>query len=345
MNYLNRKISGYNRVDDLKGGIITVGTFLKSTKNIDSIELIRSEKDEKKQSELKKELLPCATISGIFEPIRSDENLKEHSGLICIDIDDKDNPSFIGHWESVKEEIGHIQEVLYCGISVRGNGLFVVIPISDPSKHREHFKALDRVFKSYGINVDKSCINESRLRYVSYDPKPYINENAKVYTKTYTEPKQVYKPASTPTYDNDDLLPLDICVEKCERSHIDVTGTEIEWFQVGSALSNGLGESGRSYFHRLSSLYPSYKHTETERKYDYCLRHGKTAFEWLFTHFGDYGITYADEVKERRRSEQGQPVQPLSVLTQKEKDLQTMERLNPALTELINTFDLVLNAT
>lgn len=69
MNYLNRKISGYNRVDDLKGGIVTVGTFLRSTKNIESIELIRSEKDEKKQSALKKELLPCATISGIFDPL------------------------------------------------------------------------------------------------------------------------------------------------------------------------------------------------------------------------------------------------------------------------------------
>lgn len=225
---------------------------------------------------------------------------------------------------------------------MRGNGLFVVIPISNPSKHREHFKALEKMFYSFGITVDKSCINESRLRYVSHDPNPYINEKAKVYTKTYIEPKQVYKPASIPTYDNDDLLPLDICVEKCERSHIDVTRTEIEWFQVGSALSNGLGESGRPYFHRLSSLYPSYRRTETDRKYDYCIRHGKTAFEWLFRHFGTYRITYADEVKERRRSEQRKPEQPAPVLTQKEKDLRTMERLNPALTELINTFNLSL---
>lgn len=340
MNYLDRHISGYSTVEDLKGVETTLRTFLISEKHKAKIELIRSEKDEQKQKDLKRGL-PCATLSGVFNYPRSDKSLSHHNGLICIDIDEKDNPSFKGHWEYVKEQIGHIQEVLYCGLSVRGNGLFVIIPISDTSKHRTHFKALDLVFKSYGINIDESCINVSRLRYISYDPKPYVNEDAKVFTGLPKEPRKTFSPA-TPEYNNDDNIALDICVNKCVSHGIDVTGSNIEWFKVGSSLANGLGESGRSYYHTLSSLYPSYQYDETDEKYNHCLRTGRTAFEWLFRHFADYGITYADEVKERRRSEQNKPKQPCKVLTQKEKDLQSMERLNPALTLLMQTFDLTL---
>ena len=37
-------------------------------------------------------------------------------------------------------------------------------------------------FEKMGINIDKSCIDECRLRFYSYDENPYINRNAENYT-------------------------------------------------------------------------------------------------------------------------------------------------------------------
>jgi hypothetical protein len=48
---------------------------------------------------------------------------------------------------------------------------------------------------------------------------------------------------------------------------------------LGFALADALGESGRTYYHRLSSFYPKYNQTETDKQYNNCLKahgHGVT---------------------------------------------------------------------
>ncbi|WP_108821454.1 BT4734/BF3469 family protein [Dysgonomonas sp. Marseille-P4361] len=338
MRYLDKIVSVYWNCKDTKGVDASIRAFLQSVKHKETVEKIRQADSKEERTKLK-ETLPAITISGRFSE-RASNKLIEHSGLICIDVDGSDNPH-ITDWEYFKKLVAKFSEVLYCSLSVSGNGVFCIVPIKYPSKHKEHYKAFAQYFKRYDIFVDEKCSNTDRLRYYSYDASPYINENAKVYTRLYNEPIREYKTGINHTF-SEDYLPLEICVEKCEKQGIDITSDEGDWYKIASALASEMGESGRSYFHRLSALYPNYKQSETDSKYDYCLRHGKTAFEWLFTHFGDYGITYADEVKERRRSEQREIEQPPKVLTQKEKDLQAMEQLNPALTELIKTFDLTL---
>ena len=37
---------------------------------------------------------------------------------------------------------------------------------------------LEKVFKHFGVTLDPQCGNVNRFRYASYDPEPYINENA-----------------------------------------------------------------------------------------------------------------------------------------------------------------------
>ena len=58
------------------------------------------------------------------------------------------------------------------------------------------------------------------------------------------------------------------------QSGICLTDDYEDWVQVGLALSNGLGESGRDLFHDLSSMSSKYDAAECDKKYDNCLRTG-----------------------------------------------------------------------
>lgn len=70
---------------------------------------------------------------------------------------------------------------MYCGLSASGKGLFCIVPYADYTGHRGVFKSLECDFEKMGINIDKSCIDECRLQFYSYDENPYINRNAENY--------------------------------------------------------------------------------------------------------------------------------------------------------------------
>lgn len=122
--------------------------------------------------------LPCATVSAICPDGRKADDAFEHTGLICIDIDGQDNPGF-GSGAVLKAEVCKVAEVAYCSLSASGNGCFAIFRLSNPENHLGHFLALQRLFRSrLGIVIDGQCKDVKRLRFATYDPKPYINENA-----------------------------------------------------------------------------------------------------------------------------------------------------------------------
>lgn len=285
MNYLAKKVSVYKNVFDNVGSVVDLRTFLLSDKYKNEVEQIRSETDKNKRSELKKHI-PAITISGIFEPIRSDENLKEHSGLLCIDIDGQDN-THIKNFSDLKKQLSNLKEVLYCGLSVSGNGYFVIVPIAYPDKHREHFRAIKEDFISYGIFIDDSCINVSRMRLYSYDSTPYINEKATIYSRLYVPPKNTYI-----TYSNDATDNISTIVKKASENGICMTDSYSDWFNIGCALASELGESGRSHFHELSRMSTKYKPNETDRKFDSCLKTNRIGIGTFFQIAADYGIRF-----------------------------------------------------
>ena len=181
------KISYYSNVEDNVGTEISLRDFLFCDKYKEQIEHIRSIKDEEQQKSLKKQL-PLATISGTFAPTRKAENLVSHSNLLCVDIDKKDNMS-VPWFDNLKNEWHNIPQILYAAHSVRGEGWFAIFHIAYPEKHRAHFEALQRDFANSGLVVDKSCKDVSRMRTISYDPEPYVNEAATLYNKVWVEPK------------------------------------------------------------------------------------------------------------------------------------------------------------
>lgn len=66
---------------------------------------------------------------------------------------------------------------------------------------------------------------------------------------------------------------------RIESSALDIAPNYADWRDLGFALADALGESGRNYYHRLSRFYPSYSLSETDKQYSACLAshgHGVT---------------------------------------------------------------------
>lgn len=75
--------------------------------------------------------------------------------------------------------------------------------------------------------------------------------------------------------DND----IETITRRIETAAADIAPNYADWRDLGFALADALGESGRSYYHRLSCFYPQYNQTETDKQYNSCLKahgHGVT---------------------------------------------------------------------
>jgi len=137
-----------------------------------TVEEIRQTLDKDKANKIKANL-PSICFSGKFDKDRTDAQLIQHSGFICLDFDD------VYELREVQTEIISHKFVYACWVSPSGKGLKALIKIADGNKHREHFQALQDVFPK----IDKSGINVSRVCYESYDPEIYINRDAEIFKK------------------------------------------------------------------------------------------------------------------------------------------------------------------
>lgn len=162
----------------------------------DIFSIIKSEVIKKKGYKSKLDL-PCFTPSGTFITRKSSE-IKQHSGLICLDID-KDCSKL----EQIKDD--HYTLCVHKSFSQNGLAVYVKIP-SNINTHLFSFLSLERYYKEkYDINIDKSCKDISRLRFLSYDAGLYFCQDAKEYKELYTPtPTVTYKKSNNTT--NSDIL-------------------------------------------------------------------------------------------------------------------------------------------
>ncbi len=214
-----------------------------------------------------KKQLPMMTTSGVFRGGRKADCLVAHSGLICIDIDEDDNTG-IPDFEYLKENVlSRIEEVAYAAKSVGGAGYFAIIPLKYPGQHKRQFKKLQEQFAELGITIDAACSDVCRLRCLSYDEAPYINEEAVAYTGVYNEPRQPQWQSwqRNGFADDTDERVYQACKE-IELRKIDMTDNYEDWIAIGFSLAT-LGDAGREYFHIVSRQSPKSKPRETEQKF------------------------------------------------------------------------------
>ena len=96
-----------------------------------------------------------------------------------------------------------------------------------------------------------------------------------------TEPsKQTILPAQNlPIEEVGGASDIETITQRIESAAVDIAPNYADWRDLGFALADALGESGRSYYHRLSRFYPSYSQSETDKQYSACLAshgHGVT---------------------------------------------------------------------
>jgi len=133
--------------------------------------------------------LPVVMYSGKFSG-RKDEDLTEHSGVIVLDFDHIDVANS-------KNALATDDYILSCWVSPSGDGLKALVKIAQPRKHRDHFRAIASYMdRQYGLEVDSTGQNESRLCFESYDPEIIINEDSKVFTAVISERAEVQSVSS-----------------------------------------------------------------------------------------------------------------------------------------------------
>ena len=291
MDIFQTHISVYNGVTDNTGTRMPLGTFLFCKEYKDDILRLRAVYDKEKRNALKRSL-PQATISGVFSPTRAKNNLSQHSGLICVDIDAKDNPDILD-WETLKQDLSVLPQIAYCALSVSGKGLFLVIPLRYPEKHLQQFRQLQIDFRKMGIMIDSACSDITRLRCLSYDEHPIINENATLYEGVYVEkPKHKSFPTCFIYEGENTSAEVAVCCRKIQQCGIDITASYDDWLKVGCALAT-LGESGRSLFHICSRQNAKYNAAKTDKMFTDLLRRNYQqvnigTFFWMCK---QYGIT------------------------------------------------------
>ena len=175
-----KKISIYeNKWDSTSKFTITIDKALERIKNGKHKDVILHLRaiESKAQYDVEKGLLTGVCFSGTFEK-RTDDALIEHSGMACIDFDNHPDA------KRLKDELSKDEYIYACWLSPRGNGVKALVKIpASKENHRKHYEAL---FERYPES-DKTCKNESRLCFESYDPDLYLNKESKEWTKFTTK--------------------------------------------------------------------------------------------------------------------------------------------------------------
>jgi hypothetical protein len=122
-----------------------------------------------------KRRVPCCTVSGVFGT-RSVAGLRQHSGLVALDLDADQNPGL--DLPALRPRLEADAHTLACFTSVGGHGLCVLVPI-DGARHVASFRALQQYYAAtFGVQLD-SLPDVSRARFVSHDPALYYQPAAR----------------------------------------------------------------------------------------------------------------------------------------------------------------------
>ena len=293
VNIFLREVSWFaNNKNSKPSGVTTISRLLKS-KNAKTKSLI----DEYRKTDNKKikDFLPCYTVSGTFDT-RKAQSIISHSGIVCIDIDEKDNLDVV-NFSEVKKLIGQIPYVAYCGLSCSGKGYFVFIPIKYTDKHREQYESICDDFERCGITVDRQCSDPTRLRFASFDEEPYCNYEAEVYTRQKKKGVSVYENKNNTVqnfiphkFSGNTEQKVQEVIRIIDKRGIDITGDYKQWIEIGAALANEFGERGRTFFHDVSRLCNSYHQNNADYQYTKCMEMSSIHIGTFFYYAKQYGI-------------------------------------------------------
>lgn len=258
----------------------------------DLVNPVRVLKDYEERKKAKMQV-PYVTLSGYFAAERNAKGLTTHSGFIGMDID-----NISSELNGVKALLSTDPYVYACFMSISGTGLCVIFKI-DPERHLDAFNAIaDYLIKKYQIVIDPSGKDICRPRFISYDPDAYLNTDAAKFKK-YLPKEKKRKIQSTIFVKSE----FDEVVKKMVDANVSCVEDYRDWLSVGFGLADHFGESGREYFHLLSSCSAKYERSMCDRQFTHCLRQpqstGKITIATIYYFAKQAGINVFSEKTKR----------------------------------------------
>ena len=164
-----------------------------------------------------------------------------------------------------------------------------------------------------------------------FDPRKWLNIDKE--TKPNATPA-VQAPSSGST--NDDIETI---TQRIEAAQLDITSGYAAWRDLGFALAEGLGESGREYYQRLSRFNEEYSAKDTDDQYDKCLRaHGNgITIKTFFQMAKEHGISLSTQATREKYSKS--PISPESP-AENIGEIEEIEETSPTFSDQINKEDL-----
>lgn len=186
---------------------MTIGKALQRIKDGNSKNIIITVREGSKGN---KTQLPVILWSGVFtEGI--DSAIEDHSGFIVIDVDHVDV-------KQTKDALSIDDYVYACWVSPSGDGVKALVKVTNPERHRDHFRSLQSYFsKQYGLEIDSSGSNPSRACFESYDPDIVIKENFTLYGGLLSE-KAESQQVENQKYNYTDYMKLNLAARMIRQA-------------------------------------------------------------------------------------------------------------------------------
>ena len=114
-----------------------------------------------------------------------------------------------------------------------------------------------------------------------FNPADWTTPNTQtIKTKTFEKPS-----FPLPERDQGYYSDVETITQRIESLAVDIAPTYADWRDLGFALANELGGSGKSYYHRLSKFYQNYNPMEADKQFEACLKaHGNGVSIKTFYH-------------------------------------------------------------
>lgn len=211
---ISRFLNGKNTTPIGENSVFEILHSIKKGEHQKEVEFLRNKKTKEERDALKLNLTAW-TISGQFTEARKKENFCDHSQVISIDLDRKDNkgrdlrsdllpfqndPSVLGYFNSASGD----GECKKTGILLGGHAIFFAIEVRkghEAEDQKRHFLSLEAEFDALGLVIDKAPKEFNALRFASYDPDAYTKddqENISPRTLSSLEEKASTLPKLTP---------------------------------------------------------------------------------------------------------------------------------------------------
>ena len=263
------RFSVYNGVRDVRGVQVSLTSILKRIETgasglADRITRLRGMSAEAYAKT--KTQLPAVTFGGTFDGGHKAQNLKTHSGLLVLDLDDIE----VNSLDDLKARLLAFPFVCLLFISPSGAGLKAVVRLdgapANPAEHTAAYNTVATAMAAADITVDPSGKDVSRLCFLSHDPFLIWRPNATPFEWKTAEkkPNAVCNrarirecPPHSEWEGEVDLKALDF---------IDPDHSYERWYQVGMACKTaGLAVA---VWDNWSASGEKYKAGECEKKWD-----------------------------------------------------------------------------